>query len=119
MPAPNNTADMEPLALTIPVPEARVALTQAHAAVLQGAIGRQRGVTQDTEIEVVVCPLQRKNEATVAFPISENRVEAYCVGYRVDKSEDRKKPEKPEGWLKYSRQDIATRINGAAYPQDR
>lgn len=119
MPAPNRTAEMGPLAFTIPVPEGKVSLKQVHPAVLQGAIGREWGVKQDTETKVIVYLLHRKNEATVTFLISEKSVEPYCVGYAVDKSGNRTKSEQPEGWLKNLRQDITKRINEAAYLQNK
>jgi hypothetical protein len=119
VPAPNSTADMGPLAFTIPVPEGRVSLKQVHAAVLRGAIGREWGVKEDTETKVIIYLLHRRNEATVTFLISDKSVEAYCVGYAVDKSGNRKKPEQPEGWLKYLREDITKGINEAAYLQGR
>jgi hypothetical protein len=114
VPAPNSTADMGPLAFTIPVPEGKVSLKQVHAAVLQGALGREWNVKQDTETKVIIYLLHRRNEATVTFLISAASVEAYCVGYVVDKSGNRVKPEQPEGWLKNLRQDIAKGINEAA-----
>lgn len=46
-------------------------------------------------------------------------MEAYCAGYAMDKSGNRKKPEQPESWLKYLRQDIAKRINAAACLQNK
>ncbi len=110
---------MGPLAFTIPVPEGRVSLKQVHAAVLQGALGRQWGVKQDTEAKVIIYLLHRKNEATVTFLISEKSVEAYCVGYAVDESGNREKPQQPERWLKNLRQDITKRINEAANLQDK
>lgn len=108
---------MGPLAFTIPIPEGRVSLKQVHAAVLQGAIGREWGVKQDTETRVIIYLLHRKNEATVTFLISEKSVEADCVGYAVDKSGNRKNPEQPEGWLRNLRQDITKGINEEAYRQ--
>ena len=117
-PAPDSTAEMGPLAFTIPVPEGKISLKQVHAAVLQGAIAREWSVKEDTETKVVIYLLHRKNEATVTFLISEKSVEAYCVGYAVDKSGNRKKPEQPEGWLNYLRREITKRINEAAYLQN-
>ena len=119
VPAPNSAADLGPLAFTIPVPEGRVSLKQVHAAVLQGAIGREWNVKQDTETKVIIYLLHRRNEATVTFLISATSVEAYCVGYAVDKAGNRKKPEQPEGWLNNLRQDITKGINEAAYLQAR
>lgn len=110
---------MGPLAFTIPVPEGRVSLKQVHAAVLQGAIGREWSVKQDTETKVIIYLLHRKSEATVTFLISEKSVEAYCVGYAVDRSGNRVKPEQPEGWLENLRQDITKGINEAANLQAR
>jgi len=113
--ADDTSSDMGPLAFTISVPEGKLSLKQIHDAVIRAAIGREWTVKEDNETKVIVYLLHRKNEATVTFLITEKSVEAYCAGYEVDKSGNRKKPEQPTGWLNYLKKDITKAITEASY----
>ncbi len=113
--ADETASDMGPLAFTITVPEGKLSLKQVHDAVIKAALAREWSVKEDNETKVVIYLLHRKNEATVTFLITEKSVEAYCVGYVVDKNGNRKKPEQPTGWLGYLKKDINKAITEAGY----
>ncbi len=113
--ADDASSEMGPLAFTISVPEGKLSLKQIHDAVVRASIAREWSVKEDNETKVIVYLLHRKNEATVTFQITEKSVEAYCVGYEVDKSGNRKKPEQPTGWLNYLKKDITKAITEASY----
>lgn len=117
VPAPENDNDWGILAFTIPLPEGKVSQKQVHAAVLKAAIGREWSVKVDLANKVVIHLLHRSNEATVTFLISEKNIEAYCLGYAVDKQGNHKKPEQPERWLNYLKKDITEAINQATFGQ--
>jgi hypothetical protein len=107
-------ADIGLLAFTIPVPEGKLTLKQIHDAVLRGVLNREWTVKEDNETKLVAYLLHRKNEATVTFQLTEKSVEAYCLGFEVDKNGTRKKPEQPTGWLKFLKKDITKAITEAA-----
>ena len=107
--------DIGPVVFTVAVPHDKVSLKQAHDAVVRAALGREWTVKDDHEKKVVIHLLHRKNEATVTFLITDESIEAHCVGYAVDKAGNREKPEQPTGWLKYLERDITKAINQAAF----
>jgi hypothetical protein len=108
------TSEMGPLAFTVNVPEGKVSLKEVHTAVVTAAMGRKWTIKEDNDTKVVIYLLHRGRDATVTFLISEKSIEAYCVGYVVDKTGNRKKPDKPDGWLNNLKQDITKLINAAA-----
>jgi len=107
--------DIGPVVFTVAVPHDKVSLKQAHDAVVRAALGREWNVQDDHEKKVVIHLLHRKNEATVTFLITDESIEAHCVGYAVDKAGNREKPEQPTGWLKYLERDITKALNQAAF----
>jgi hypothetical protein len=111
--------NLGPLAFTVAVPENRLSLKQIHAAVVNSAMRREWLVKDNSETRPVIYLLHRGNEATVTFLITEKSVEAYCVGFAVDKAGNRKKPEQPTGWLKYLNRDITKAIETAVRLQVR
>ena len=117
--AEDTDAEMGPQAFTVSVPEGKLSLKQIHDAVIRTAIGREWNVKEDGETKVVIYLLHRKNEATVTFLITEKAVEAYCVGYVVDKAGNRKKPEQPSGWLSNLKKDLTKLINEAVLTSPR
>lgn len=103
------------LAFTIPVPAGRVSLKQVHDAVLKAAIGRGWTVQKDQDMKIVIHLLHRRYDATVTFQITDKNIQAFCIGYKVNREGQRVKPEQPRSWLRYLQRDITKALNTAAY----
>lgn len=102
-------------AYSLPVPAGNLALKDVHDVVLKASIGRSWTVKDDSEDRVVVYLNHRKNEATVTYLISPEKIDVYCEGYATNGKGVRKGPEQPTGWLKYLKQDITKGLDAAAF----
>jgi hypothetical protein len=96
------------------VPSDKLSAKDVHDVVVAASIGRGWTVKSDDTAKVVIYLNHRKHEATVTYVISEKRVDTYSDGYVLDGNGNRKKPEQPESWLKYLKEDITRGLQNKA-----
>lgn len=93
-------------AFTITPPTGNFTLEDLNTVVKNAAMKHGWEVKEDTPDRVVIYLNQRRNEATVTFLLTTDRIEAYCEGYE-SRNGVRGKPEQPRGWLRRLHSDIA------------
>lgn len=99
---------------TIGVPEGLSKAEIKEAIVLTFA-GRQWSIKERDDERVVGYLKHRSNEATVTVVYSAEKVDFYCVGYAINKNTgERRRPEIPEGWLKFLKGDLNKKLTAAS-----
>lgn len=64
-------------------------------------------IKETTDGKVVGYYRHHRNEATLTLLYDDKQITLVCEGYRIDrKTGERQKPQQPESWLKYVRQDL-------------
>lgn len=102
---------------TVEVPSG-LSAAAVQKAIVASLAGREWGIKDRTDTQVVGYLKHRSNEAKVTLVYSTEKVDIYCVGYAINKNTgERKKPEQPTGWLKYLKSDLTKQINGAITTQ--
>lgn len=111
-PAPLGTERGEFFA-TVEVPSGLTA-NEVKEAIIMTLAGREWGVKERTDTQVVGYLKHRSNEAKVTLIYTTEKVDIYCVGWAIKKSTgERKGPEQPKGWLKYLQGDLTKKLNTA------
>jgi hypothetical protein len=106
-------ADLGQPAGSVAVPEG-LSAQQVQNAIIASLAGRQWTIQSKTDERVVGYLKHRSNEATLTMVYDTTKIELYCVGWAINKKTgERKKPEQPEGWLKFIRGDLAKNLGRA------
>ena len=96
---------------SLPVP-AGLSKGDVKDAIVMSLSSREWGIKAKTDERVVGYLKHRSNEATVTLIYDATKIDIYCTGWAIDKKTgERKKPEIPEGWLKYIKGDIVKAFN--------
>ncbi len=98
----------------VDVPSDKLSVKDVHDVVVAASIGRGWTIKSDDTAKVIIYLNHRKHEATVTYLISEKQVNTFSDGYALDGKGNRKKPEQPEGWLQYLKEDITRGLQNKA-----
>jgi hypothetical protein len=98
---------------TLSVP-AGLSVANVQEAVVATFYGRAWAIQEKGDGKVVGYLKHRSNEALVTITYNDKTVEAFCVGYEINKKTgERKKPELPSGWLNFLKGDLTKKLNQA------
>lgn len=98
---------------TIPVP-ADLDADEVRDVVVLSVATRGWTVQTKTDERVVGYLKHRGNEATITYLLGPDLIRVHCVGYAINKSGERRKPELPQSWINNLQRDITKRLNVAA-----
>lgn len=99
---------------TIGVPEG-LSKADVKEAIIYTFAGRAWSIKEKDDEKVVGYLKHRSNEATVTVVYSAEKIDFYCVGYEINKNTgERKRPELPEGWLKFLKGDLNKKLTAAS-----
>ncbi len=91
---------------TITIPK-EITHVEIQDAIISALVHRQWNIKSRNENQIVGYIKQRKNEATVTFIYTSNKIDMYCVGWRINPDTgQRVKPEQPAMWLNFLRNEI-------------
>lgn len=86
--------------------------SEVKETIIMTLAGRGWAIQEKTDEKVVGYLKHRANEATVTLVYDDKTVELFCVGYEINKKTgERKKPELPNGWLNFIRNDLTKKLN--------
>lgn len=95
---------------TIFVP-AGLSLEDVRSVITLSLAQREWTVKERFDNRVVGVLVHRGRDARLTLNFDTEKVDLYCVGWRLNRSGERVRPEQPEGWIKNITKDITERLN--------